>query len=305
MTANGASKMTAYGAFIANRYKARGNIIWMLGGDYGTGGNDFTAPQLVVEQAMLAGMKSVSGQASVNFSAEWANNSIYTDQADPTLQAAGTLEGAYSWSGNVNTYARNGYAHSPGMPTFILEEPFDEEGPDGNSVNPSATQPVRRFQWWGWLSSIGGYISGNGFVWPFNPGVWPNHLNTQGARDMARLNAFIRSIAWYNLIPSGLGGMKTLVTANGGFSPDVADYVAAAATPDGALLVAYVPPDHVGPIEIDMTAMSRPVRARWFNPTSAEYTLIGTIANTGTSNFMPPGNNGTGFTDWVLVLDTE
>ena len=34
------------------------------------------------------------------------------------------------------------------------------EGPDRNRVNLSATQPVRRFQWWGWLSSIGGYIFG-------------------------------------------------------------------------------------------------------------------------------------------------
>jgi len=74
---------------------------------------------------------------------------------------------------------------------------------------------VRRFQWWGWLATIGGYISGNGYVWPFNPG-WQLHLDTQGSRDMKRLNAFIRSVAWYNLAPSGLGGMRTLITAGGG-----------------------------------------------------------------------------------------
>jgi len=34
-------------------------------------------------------------------------------------------------------------------------------------------------QWWGWLSTIGGYIAGNGYVWPFIPG-WQNHLDTQG-----------------------------------------------------------------------------------------------------------------------------
>jgi hypothetical protein len=275
----------------------------MLGGDYGTGSNNFTAPQLAVEQAMLAGMKSVSGQLSLNFSAEWDSESIYTDQSDPTLAAAGTLQGAYSFSGNVNTFARKGYGHSPTMPTFLLEEPYDEEGPDGNNVNPAATQPVRRFQWWGWLSGAGGYISGNGFVWPFKPGVWTVHLNTQGAQDMARLNAFIRSIAWQNLVPSGLGGMKTLVTA-GGSTPAASDYVAAAATPDGTLLIAYVPPGHSGTITIDMTAMSSPARARWFNPTTAASTSIGAgIANTGTTVFTPPGDNGTGFSDWVLVLE--
>jgi hypothetical protein len=153
------------------------------------------------------------------------------------------------------------------------------------------------------LSNIGGYISGNGYVWPFNPG-WQAHLDTQGARDMARLNTFIRSIAWYSLVPSGLGGMKTLVTA-GNSSPGLSAYVAAAATPDGTLLVAYVPPDHSGSITIDMTVMSGLTRARWFNPASTAYTLIGMFANTGTRSFTPPGNNGTGFTDWVLLLEKQ
>jgi hypothetical protein len=276
----------------------------MLGGDFGTGSAPFNQQQKDAENAMLAGLKSVAGQQSLNFSAEWNTESIYTDQSDATLKAAGTLQGAYSFFGDVNTQARRGYSASPVMPTFLLEEPYDEEGPDGNNVNGAATQPVRRFQWWGWLSGIGGYISGNGFVWPFNTGVWQDHLNTQGAQDMARLNAFIRSIAWQNLVPSGLGGMKTLVTA-GGSTPSASDYVAASATPDGTLLVAYVPPAHSGSITIDMTAMSKPAQARWFNPTSGAYAQIGTgIPNTGSFVFDPPGNNGSGFSDWVLVLDT-
>ncbi len=279
MTANGTTRMSTYGAFLANRYKARGNIVWMLGGDYGT----FTAPQLAVEQALLSGMQSVSGQTSTQISGLWDTNSIYTTQTDPTLRAAGTLQGAYSFVGDVNTYCRAGYAASPAMPAFLLEGPYDEEGPDGNNVNPNATQPVRRFQWWGVLSSTGGYFAGNGYIWTFTPGVWTNHLNTQGAQDMARLNAFLRSIAWNHLVPSGLNGMKTIVTS-GGSTVAAADYVAAAADPGGALMVAYVPPAHTGTITVDMTVMGGPARARWFNPTTAAYTLINpSIANSGTS----------------------
>ena len=325
MVDNGTSRMQAYGAFIANRYKTRGNIVWMLGGDYGTGGNPFTSLQLAVEKAMLAGIQSVGSQASVNFSAEWNMDSIYTDQADATLRIAGTLEGAYSFSGNVNTYARNGYEgfefdgitpHAV-MPTFLLEEPYDEEGPDGNNVNGAATQPVRRFQWWGWLSGIGSYISGNGCVWPFNSpnrspfqfcqDGWHAHLDTQGAQDMARLNDFIRSIAWYNLVPSGLDGMRTLVTS--GNSPvSFPDYVAAAATSDGTLLVAYVPPDHSGSITVDMTGVSGPTRVRWFDPTTAAYTDAGTLpSGTQMQVFTPPsgGSRGPNVDDWVLLLEKQ
>ena len=70
--------------------------------------------------------------------------------------------------------------------------------------------------------------------------------------------------------------MKTLVTAGGGVPAD-ANYVAAAATPTGTLLVVYVPPAHSGSITIDMTVMSGTAQASWFNPTTAAYTVIGTF----------------------------
>ena len=53
-----------------------------------------------------------------------------------------------------------------------------------------------------------------------------------------------------------------------------------------------------------MGALSSPARARWFDPTSATYTLIGTgLANTGSHAFTPLGLNAAGDSDWVLVLD--
>ncbi len=304
MSNNGATKMTTYGAFVANRYKLYPNLVWMLGGDYGTAPSAFAPNQVAVEQAMLAGMQSVSGQASTSIGGLWAGDSIYTTQTDATLKAAGILQGAYTW-GSVSQWCRNGYAATPAMPAFLLEGPYDEEGPDGTNVNPGATQPVRRFQWWSWLSSIGGYISGNGYVWMFTNGDWQAHLNTQATQDNTRLNAFIQSLAWYSLVPSGLGGVGTLVTA-GGSTPSSTDYVAAAANPAGTLLVAYVPPAHTGTITLDMTAMSGAAQANWFNPTTAAYTLISpSIANTGTHTFTPPGDNGSGYSDWVLVLDAS
>jgi len=213
----------------------------------------------------------------------------------------------YSWTGKVAYHGRRAYARG-NEPSFLLEEPYDQEGPDadpfgtGVTVNPSATQPVRRFQWWGWLSTIGGYISGNGYVWPFNSG-WQNHLDTSGTRDMTRLNAFINSIPWYNLVPSGLGGMRNLLILGGSASTN-ADYVTAAATLDGKLLVAYLPPAHNGSITVDMGAMSGLVRARWFDPTSAAYSDAGTaLTNSGPHSFFQTVNNSAGANDWVLVLD--
>lgn len=301
MVANGPKKMQSYGAWIATRYKNQKNLVWMMGGDMGTPPNVFNAEQTAVESALLTGLQSVKGQQSVFFSAEWNTESIATDQVD--FGTAMTLNGAYSFVGYVNEQGRRGYSHTPVEPAFLLEEPYDQEGPDGNGVNPNATQPVRRFQWWGWLSSTGGYISGNGYVWPFRAPAWHDHLDTQGSRDMARLNAFMVSNAWYKLVPSNLSGMRNLITA-GGSTVLLDDYVAASATFDGTLLVAYIPPAHTGSITVDMAAMSAPARARWFDPTNAAYTNIGIgLPNTGTRVFNPPGNNSTGEADWALIID--
>ena len=305
MVANGPSKMQSYGVWIATRYRNQKNLVWMMGGDMGTTPYTFNTAQTDVEAALLTGLQSVSGQQSTYFSAEWVRESIGTDQT--SFGASMTLNSVYVGPA-VSFQGRRAYAHSPVEPAYLLEEPYDEEGPDGNNFNGNATQPVRRFQWWGWLSTIGGYISGNGYVWPFNAPTWQAHLDTQGTRDMTRLNAFMQSLPWYRLVPSGLGGMKTLVTA-GGSSPSNSDYVAAAATPDGTLLVAYIPPAHSGAITVDMSAMGGLSRARWYNPTTGAYTDITagayTLPNTGSHAFTPPGNNGSGYTDWTLVLDTS
>lgn len=304
LVANGVTNATRYGEWIATRYQNQKNLVWMMGGDMGTAPNSFNTEQTEVERALLTGITNVPGQQSVQFSAEWSSESIATDQTN--FGAAMTLNGVYSHSGYVAYHCRRAYAHSPLRPAFLLEEPYDEEGLDGNGFNPAATQPVRRFQWWGWLSSIGGYISGNGYVWGFrtnNATVdWHNHLDTPGSRDMARLNAFMGTIAWYKLVPSGLNGMRVLVT-DGGSSEYFVDYVTAAASPDGTLLVAYLPPAHNGPITVDMGVMSGPVDARWFDPTSAVYADIGTgLTNAGSRSFTTPGDNSAGAKDWVLVL---
>jgi Putative collagen-binding domain of a collagenase len=83
--------------------------------------------------------------------------------------------------------------------------------------------------------------------------------------------------------------------------------VVAAATLDGTRLVAYVPPGHPGPITIDMTAMSEPTQARWFDQTTVAYVDAGVgLLPPGTQQqiFTPPAESHVdGFGDWVLVLE--
>ena len=120
---------------------------------------------------------------------------------------------------------------------------------------------------------------------------------------MQRLNAFIQSIHWWELVPSGLNGMKTLIT-NGGGADTTATYVAAAAVPNGSLLIAYIPPDHNGSITVDMSVLKKSVHASWFDPTNGTYTAITDpqLTNHNPYTFTPPGKNSKGQQDWVLKL---
>lgn len=287
---------------MGTRWAARKNIVWMLAGDFGSDGS-YSSGQAAVMDAFITGLTRVT-KVSNFYSAELRNGSRSKSPSTTLLRNTINLNGSFSWDNATTQWARQAYSDNPTLGSnvaYLLEEPYDEEGPDGNNFNPSATQPVRRFQWWGWLSSIGGYVSGNGYVWQFNPG-YTSHLNTPNTQDMTRLNAFIRSIEWWRLVPDQLGGIGTLVTAGKG-SIDTTNYVTAAATPLGDLLVAYMGPGHTGSVTIDMTKMRGSTTARWYDPTNGNYTAIGTYANTGTRAFTPPGNNSAGAGDWVLKLD--
>lgn len=299
LVANGKDKSTAYGAWIAARYKDQKNIVWMLLGDMGK----FNEEQRVAEQALIDGLKSVKNQQSIQYTAESHSGENAADNIHFGNEM--TLNGVYTWELKVPVpyLGRKGYAHEPAMPAFLLEEPYDEEGPDGNKFNPNATQPVRRFQWWGWLSTIGGYVSGNGYVWPFIDPVWQQHLDTQGAKDMERLNQFVQSLEWWKLTPSGLNGMKNLIIDPTNIDT-TASYVSAAAAKDGSLFVAYIPPVHTGKIKVDLSVLGKPGYAYWFDPTNGKYSQVGTstVSNKGFKEFKTPGKNSAGENDWALIV---
>jgi hypothetical protein len=298
LLANGTEKTRAYGAWVAKRYKNQKNLVWMLIGDMGK----FTTDEKTVEAAFIQGLKSVPGQLSEHYSAEPGGGESSAEQVDFGDQM--NLNGVYTWgSESVPAIGRRAYSRQPVLPAFLLEEPYDEEGPDGNRFNPHAIQPVRRFQWWGWLTSIGGYIAGNGYIWPFIDLWWQRHLNTPATLDNERLNAFVRSIKWWELVPSGLNGLKPLILS-GGSTDDKSDFVAAAANQDGSLLIAYIPPDHIGGITVDMTVLKKKITAWWFDPASGKsIELRGSpFPNNKSHQFVVPGKNSSGQNDWVLKL---
>lgn len=296
LLANDADKTKKYGAWIANRYRRQKNIIWMLLGDQGV----FTPKQVEAEAALIAGLKSVPDQQSTHYSAESKSGQNSADQSDFGHEM--NLNGVYTWdSVGIPTLAKMAYSHQPVIPAFLLEEPYDEEGPDGTKYNPHAIQPVRRFQYWGWLGTTGGYMAGNGYIYPFIDPQWQNHLNTKSTFDMRVLNKLIRSIEWWRLVPSGMDGMKNIIIEGEG-KDSATNFIASAATKEGDMVIVYVPPAHDGKFKLDMSMMKGEVTAQWIDPSTGEKKKVKSFAN---GTFTTPGKNKSGYIDWVLMIRSK
>jgi hypothetical protein len=296
----------AFGQYLGNRYASRTNIAWVTGGDFVPPANSEGETRL---HKILDGIQSVPNVSRL-VTGHWSSSMVSTDE--PAFAGAITLNAAYARPAPYAVTLR-GYNYARAMPSFLIEAVFEAGSSPPEQGDPAS---VRGYEYGAYLFGIGGVLYGHRDIWEFSTDTWssgldPVHqrwqlsLDAPGAQDMARMDGLLDGLAWWTLVPSNTNGMKQLVTGGGGAFGN-ADYVTAAALRDGSLLLAYVPSTGTAPttITIDMSALSGPVRARWWNPTTATYTAIGTgLPNVAPRGFTTPGNNGTGANDWILVLD--
>jgi len=214
-----------------------------------------------------------------------------------------SLNAAYTY---FPTYAEilNGYNRAPAMPVFLVESCYDFENLGKERMATPAT--LRREEYWAALSGATGLIYGNHYTWTFAPG-WESHLDTPGAAQIANLKSFFGAHAWPQLVPDQAHACLTAGygTFSGKGTIDANDYATAARTPDGRLAIVYAPT--IRPLTIDLTRLSGPVTARWYDPANgAESTVEGSpFPNTGSRSFTPPGKNHDGDGDWLLVLEAK
>ena len=299
-----------FGLYLGNRYKSFPNIIWDCGTDM------FPSPGSEGETRFHKILQGIQDAGDTHLvTAHWKASSEATDEAN--FAADQDVNGFYAHGpypsfGPTIARARNAYNQALG-PACLWESGY--EGEHGFS------RAQLRFEMWGaMLGGIGGTTFGNGPIWTFDTAGagWQASLGSDGTLDMQRVGALFDQVAWWKLVPNGLGSIGTLITAGGGTaqtlgSPgtndgaDGLDYVCAAAAPDKSLLVAYLPDGRAAAttsVTIDMTKMYGSTRARWFDPSNGAFSEIGRFPNTSTRAFAPVGTNNEGNKDWVLVLES-
>jgi hypothetical protein len=300
-----------FGLYIGNRYKNRQNVIWIIGGDY------FPPPGSEGEARLLKFLEGVRAAGATQlWSGDWSASCLSTYEA--VFAPLMDLNAVYTYGrlghpGATYGEANAGYAQSPPRPAYLKETGYEDEG-----WIPGDPASVRMYEYYAIFGgTTAGAFFGNRDVWNFatdrwwfdpggfGRGQWTSAIGSTGTFDFVYLERLLDSMRWYDLVPSGLAGTKTLVTAGGGNYGTVT-YVAAAVTSDGKNLLAYIPPTRKGhtSITVDMTALTGPSQASWFDPSSGDYTDIpgGVVPRMAAKTFVSPGNNSHGESDWVLVL---
>ena len=303
-----------FGLYVGNRLKEHKNILWVIGGDYLPPAGSEGETRL---HKFMEGIKAAAGPAQL-WAGDWNAPGLSTDErafaASMDINAVYTA-GDAQHTGTTYVEAGVAYNYSPPRPAYLKETGYENE-----NWAPGDRASVRSYEYWAVLggSTEGGFF-GNRDIWEFSTeswwsgysfghGPWQKALDSPGSLDMMHLGQLLDAVPWYDLIPSGAGGMKKLVTSGEGTFGKT-DYVAAAATANGRALLAYVPPGRKvsRTISIDMTALSSPVFAQWFDPTAGILLDVpgNRFPNHGEMSFTSSGRNSAGATDWVLVLQTD
>jgi len=287
---NGLSKAYAFGRYLGSRYRRFPNIVWMSGNDFQT----WRAPSDdALALAVARGIKATDPQHLQTLELDYVDSG---SQEDSKWRGRISLDAAYSY---LPTFARilKEYNRDEHLPVFMVEANYEGEH------DYTGPMTLRRQEYWTLLSGATGQFYGNKYTWQFLDD-WQAHLDTIGSRQMTYVTNLFMRRPWFDLVPDD--NHSVVVSGYGSYSPNGtvqdANYVTAARTRDGRLVMAYVPETQT--IGVDMSKLAGRVRARWYDPTNGRYrTVSGSpFDNAGTHRFSPPGKNADGDADWVLVL---
>jgi hypothetical protein len=297
MVANGPEKCRAFGQYLGERYKRFDNILWMSGNDFQTW------KEASHDAAAIALVRGIKEKDPRHLHTVELNYLVSGSLDDPNWKSVIDVCASYTY---YPTYAQvqKDYNRPEAMPVVMIESDYEFE-------RDSTPATLRREEYWSILAGAAGQLYGNGYTWPFSKG-WKEKLDTPGAVQMAYVKALFEPRAWQELVPdqkhealtAGYGTFDASTTPGNCYGM-TSDYVTTARTPDGSLVMAFLPTRRT--VTVDMTRLAAPATARWYDPSRGTYTEVkgSPFPNREKHNFTPPGNNGDGDGDWVLVLETK
>lgn len=292
----------SYGTFLGERYR-NDPIVWILGGDR----NPENEEDKAIIQAMAEGIQTGDLDRHLmtyhpqggSQSWQWFHDEDWLDFN--TFQSS---HGAYDLPNYRTT--REGFLLQPTKP--VLDgEPRYEDHPVNWDPNRGWFDAfdVRQAAYWSVLSGALGHTYGNHNVWqmwtkdrePITSAdtPWFEAIDQVGASHVGHLRRLFLSRPFLDMVPD-----QSILAGSAGTG---GAHQRAARGSDGQYMIVYSPYGTSVSVWLGTLAGST-ARAYWFNPRTAETTVIGTVDGHGVHTFDPPEGPGRGL-DWVLVVDDE
>jgi hypothetical protein len=245
----------AWTRWLALRYRDAPNIIWTM---YSS-----LDPRLLpLVRAAVKGLKDGdAGSHLVTLHPEGAAGSSSIIKAELSLNTFQSLS-----SGYLNyRLAQADYARTPVKPVVNGEARY--EGEDG-----ATAFDVRRSAWWSYLAGAA-FSYGHIDNWK-SPGSWREWVNAPGAKQVQVIGTFLRSLAWWKLIPD----------------QSILGEGAAARSADGDWIVAYLPTN--APVTLSLNAITsyQTALVSWINPVDGAKTRIGRYPISARVRLTPPAD---------------
>ena len=240
---NGTAKDRAFGRFLGQRYRRFGNVVWWNGNDFQTW-RDRSDDAAVL--AVARGIRSTDPRHLQTLELNYSDSGSLDDTRWRSIIG---LDGAYTY---YATYARvlTEYKRKKFMPVYMQEAGYEGEQ-NASWISPGTPEVLRRQAYWSALSGASVQFYGNHYTWQFLSN-WQAHLDTAGSDQFGYLARLLEQLPWFRLAPDYRHRVVTggYGTYEGKSNVASNNYVAAAATPNRKLAVAYLPAG--GTVSVDL-----------------------------------------------------
>jgi hypothetical protein len=298
-----------YATFLAKRYRAMANVVWMNGGDIH--GNDSIKVWKTIGNALRVNDKThliTFHPFGRTQSSTWFHNEPWLDfnvfQSGHRNYKQDTAKKDHRYGEDNWRYAQADYALKPVKPTFDAE-PSYERIPHGlhDTLEKKWTDDdVRRYGYWSVFAGGCGYTYGNNDVMQMHKPeektgsygskeAWFNSMNDPGAKQMVYLKKLMLSRPYFERVPD-----QSLIAAEQG---ERYNRLIGTKGKNYAFIYTY----NGRNMQINASKFtSAKLKASWYNPRNGSITAIGIFIKKSVMSFNPPGEQKDG-NDWVLILD--
>ena len=288
-----------YGKWIGNRYKAKTNIIWILGGDR----NPRNKSDVAIWNAMGDGiMEATNGKAIISFHPQPCDSGSATWFHNEAWLSFNMFQNGHCRDNNVYDKIQLAYNLKQTKPVIDGESLYEDHPVCFNvkDLGTSSAYDVRKYAYLDVFAGAFGNTYGCHDIWQFyskkyeavnGPHIfWQEAMNLPGANQMQYVRRLMESHPMLERVPD-----QSLIIENN-YVPS--ERIQATRGSDYAFI--YTSEGKSFTVILSKIKGNM-LQAYWYNPRDGKTTNAVNISNKGTKEFIPP-SSGYG-QDWILILD--